>query len=194
MERFKVIPSLTFVEALKLALNNTLLFKGRSRRSEYWWTMLAVFLVNVVFAFLPLLGWAISILAYIVTIPLTFRRLHDIGKSGWWFGISIIMGIVVSCMLVYDCVLVGINSHNGFDYDMDSVYALLAGKYLLLFLCGAIYQIVLLVFMCIDSSKGSNKLVFSSFSPATKSLEKVSNLSYPLSMYFSVTSQSYHFF
>ncbi|HIZ05846.1 MAG TPA: DUF805 domain-containing protein [Candidatus Phocaeicola gallistercoris] len=43
MERFKVIPSLTFVEALKLALNKTLLFKGRSRRSEYWWTMLAVF-------------------------------------------------------------------------------------------------------------------------------------------------------
>ncbi|HIZ05845.1 MAG TPA: DUF805 domain-containing protein [Candidatus Phocaeicola gallistercoris] len=124
------------------------------------------FLVNVVFAFLPLLGWAISILAYIVTIPLTFRRLHDIGKSGWWFGISIIMGIVVSCMLVYDCVLVGINSHNGFDYDMDSVYALLAGKYLLLFLCGAIYQIVLLVFMCIDSSKGSNK-----YGPSPKYVE-----------------------
>lgn len=166
MERFKVIPSLTFVEALKLALNKTLLFKGRSRRSEYWWTMLAVFLVNIVFAFLPLLGWAISILAYIVTIPLTFRRLHDIGKSGWWFGISIIMGIVVSCMLVYDCVLVRINSHNGFDYDMDSVYALLAGKYLLLFLCGAIYQIVLLVFMCIDSSKGSNK-----YGPSPKYVE-----------------------
>ena len=76
------------------------------------------------------------------------------------------MGIVVSCMLVYDCVLVGINSHNGFDYDMDSVYALLAGKYLLLFLCGAIYQIVLLVFMCIDSSKGSNK-----YGPSPKYVE-----------------------
>ena len=42
----KELPSLGFIEAVKLASSRILEFKGRSRRSEFWWWMLVVIITN----------------------------------------------------------------------------------------------------------------------------------------------------
>ena len=78
-------------------------FSGRARRTEYW--MFNLF--NIIFgvtAFIldNLLGTASDSLGYgvlyglyslVIILPslaVSVRRLHDVGKSGWWFFISLI--------------------------------------------------------------------------------------------------------
>ena len=80
-------------------------FRGRSRRSEYWWVQLALGLaylaaalvVSVLGAVSDTLGTAASVLlallALAVAVPayaLLWRRLHDTGRSGWWFLLGLV--------------------------------------------------------------------------------------------------------
>lgn len=75
-------------------------FNGRAPRSEYWWFILAQFLVGLVVGFIlgfigGLLGLGtgladgasilITLVFILPTIAVAVRRLHDIGKSGWWY-------------------------------------------------------------------------------------------------------------
>ncbi|WP_394371178.1 DUF805 domain-containing protein [Staphylococcus delphini] len=105
-------PKVGFVEAFKLYWTNYVNFKGRSRRSEYWWVMLwhliimipALFL-GVVLMFIPILGWIVAVILFIAiglyslatTIPnlaLTVRRFHDVGFSMLIPILSFIVGII----------------------------------------------------------------------------------------------------
>lgn len=69
-------PSLGFVEALNAATSKIFQMKGRSRRSEFWWTQLLVIISGILLT--PIIGNILSLL----TIPLKVRRLHDVGRSG----------------------------------------------------------------------------------------------------------------
>jgi len=98
----------SFPDAVKMFFARYTDFKGRSRRSEYWWVQLALFLFFFVFSFVGglivgLLGgidaqtgepgplyWAfmgllgIAYLAILIPIiALTVRRLHDVNITGW---------------------------------------------------------------------------------------------------------------
>ena len=87
----------------KVVIENYANFNGRARRSEYWYFTLAnlilltigVILDNVLginFGRIPY--GPISIFYYLaILIPglaVIVRRLHDVGKSGWYFFISFI--------------------------------------------------------------------------------------------------------
>lgn len=85
------------------ALKNYATFTGRARRSEYWFFTLFYFIFLVVAVILDnLLGitiedtgigplYFISILAMIIPgLAVTVRRLHDVGKSGWFYFIVLI--------------------------------------------------------------------------------------------------------
>lgn len=65
--------STAFVRAMKLWNRPS----GRATRSEYWWGMLGLWLL----CFIPLIG---GLIAFIPSLTLTVRRLHDADKSGWW--------------------------------------------------------------------------------------------------------------
>jgi uncharacterized membrane protein YhaH (DUF805 family) len=82
-------------------------FSGRARRREYWYFALTNFLVLLVLMFIGALGGteqqpgqigsfaAIVYVLYIVAmivpaIAVNVRRLHDIGKSGWWVFIGLV--------------------------------------------------------------------------------------------------------
>ena len=91
-----------FGTALKAFWSNYSNFKGRSRRSEYWFIELFLVITNVVVAVvdLALMNWDVDrfianggggivgliwILATIVpAIAVLIRRLHDTNRSGWW--------------------------------------------------------------------------------------------------------------
>lgn len=77
----------------KVVLENYTNFNGRARRKEFWFFYLAYFIVNLVAVvidysvgmdeyglFQNLLGLALLI----PTFAVGARRLHDIGRSGWW--------------------------------------------------------------------------------------------------------------
>lgn len=78
----------------EVVVKNYVNFEGRASRPEYWWFILAYFIVNVILSIIPKVGTALSgILALALLIPsigVAVRRLHDINKSGWWMLIALI--------------------------------------------------------------------------------------------------------
>ncbi len=80
---------------------------GTAQRSEYWFAVLFVLLVNFVFSlftrvpFVGFLYWVWSIAIFIPGLTLTARRLHDVGLSAKWllaFWLSILLGFVLMLM------------------------------------------------------------------------------------------------
>jgi uncharacterized membrane protein YhaH (DUF805 family) len=92
-------------------------FSGRAARPEYWWWVLFLIIGNVVFSIIDgITGWRFGSTNWVVngqeipiassgvgvtalifdlavlipTIAVTFRRLHDVGRSGWWWLLNIL--------------------------------------------------------------------------------------------------------
>ncbi|MBS4022636.1 MAG: DUF805 domain-containing protein [Dethiobacter sp.] len=66
-------------------------FSGRARRKEYWMFFLINLIIAVVLSFISDYLYYLYVLAvFIPGLAVSVRRLHDIGKSGWWFFISLI--------------------------------------------------------------------------------------------------------
>ncbi|HAL57302.1 MAG TPA: DUF805 domain-containing protein [Bacteroidetes bacterium] len=95
---------------LRVVKDNYANFKGRARRKEYW--MFVLF--NILFATVALiidfvlgtylLVYGLYLLAVIIPgIAVTVRRLHDVGKSGWWYFIALIPFIGAIWLLVLLC-------------------------------------------------------------------------------------------
>ena len=76
-------------------------FSGRASRKEFWYFILFNIIIGVVLAVVgPFIGdknmviYTIYMLAVIIpTLAAEVRRLHDIGKSGWWWFISFVPAI-----------------------------------------------------------------------------------------------------
>lgn len=80
------VPPVGFVEAVKRFAAHYADFSGRSRRSEYWWVVLFNLLMDALFAaFVPQLSYLWTLVTLIPSIAICVRRLHDVGKSGWWY-------------------------------------------------------------------------------------------------------------
>ncbi|MEM9527855.1 MAG: DUF805 domain-containing protein [Bacteroidota bacterium] len=92
-----------------LALNKFATFKGRSRRAEYW----GFFLVTILFG-MAASAWdnaifegevfarMLDMVFFIPSIAVSTRRLHDIGRSGWWQLIAL-TGIGFFVLLYWYC-------------------------------------------------------------------------------------------
>ena len=157
-----VLPQLTFSEALQQAWEKITKSKGRSRRSEYWWTVLAAFIINLVTSFIPFIGNFISIATGIAMIPISIRRLHDTGHSGWWYGVSVLLGCVASG--VFLATFYNIMSVNGLSTDVTTpddaikmLQALFPPEVIISYIIAFAYNIVILVFTCQDSQPYDNK-------------------------------------
>ena len=95
-----------FLEAVKLAFQHYADFKGRARRSEYWWfTLFNTIASSVIGAIAPDLAWIWTLIVLVPGIALVVRRLHDAGKSGWfylWGLIPLVGTIIVLIQLLKD--------------------------------------------------------------------------------------------
>jgi uncharacterized membrane protein YhaH (DUF805 family) len=102
-----------FDEAIKSLFNNYATFSGRARRSEFWFAYLFVTLVYISASVLDSilfdltldefgLFYVIAVLGtFIPTLAVTWRRLHDIGKSGGFFFIILIPIVGVILLIVW---------------------------------------------------------------------------------------------
>lgn len=99
-----------FPEAISRAFSNYVNFSGRAARSEYWWWVLFVMLVNLLTGFIDneLIGGQAAIFSLVALLVLllpglavTVRRLHDIGRTGWWLLILLVPFIGPVVMLVF---------------------------------------------------------------------------------------------
>ena len=100
MSQSQEIRPLSFEEAIRHAASHVTEFRGRARRSEFWWTKLLILLVSIFLT--PVIGQLLNL----ATIPLTFRRLHDGGHSGWWWGLKLLLGLGFWAIAVFALVCV----------------------------------------------------------------------------------------
>jgi uncharacterized membrane protein YhaH (DUF805 family) len=94
---FKESAAMTYQEAYLKMVNNYFGFEGRANLGEYWKPFLVNLIISVVLGVLELAVHPFVYLADIfflaILFPglaLLFRRLHDTGRSGWWWLIGII--------------------------------------------------------------------------------------------------------
>ncbi len=82
-----------------VVMNKYATFTGRATRSEYWWFVLGSLIISVALSIIDsimfdsksgVLQPLFSLAVLVPSIAVGIRRLHDIGKSGWWILISII--------------------------------------------------------------------------------------------------------
>ncbi len=115
-------------------LKNYAVFTGRARRSEYWFFVLFNFLAAIICMFIDrLLGSTFtfnlqgvqqvlpygyvylfySLAVFIPGLAVLVRRLHDVGKSGWFFLIILIplLGAIWLLVLLFTDSQVGNNKY-----------------------------------------------------------------------------------
>jgi len=101
--------------AVRSFWKNYATFKGRSRRSEYWFISLFLFLTNLAAAIIDFVlmegdvdrfianggGGIVGLIWILATLvpalAVLVRRLHDTGRSGWWalIGLVPLVGAIV---------------------------------------------------------------------------------------------------
>ena len=103
--------SVSFGEAVKLFFSNYVNFSGRSTKSEFWWGYLFCVIVDVVIGVLSralpapmtiMLSLA-SLAIFIPMLALGIRRLHDIGKSGFYYFMCLIPCVGIILLIVWWC-------------------------------------------------------------------------------------------
>lgn len=117
-------PTLSLFDYFKKCFQHYADFNGRARRREYWGFVLfycifylAAYIVALIIdniLGLPIFSALISLAALGAIVPalaVLVRRLHDIGKSGWWYFISFIPFIGSIWLLVLLCTE-GTRDHN----------------------------------------------------------------------------------
>ena len=79
-----------FMTSIKTCFSKYADFKGRARRSEFWWFALAAFVLETVARVISPLLYGLVVLALLVPyFAAAARRLHDTGKSGWFILVPI---------------------------------------------------------------------------------------------------------
>ena len=74
-----------FVQAIKSCLGQYATFSGRAKRSEFWWFFLFQVLVMVATGMLgDVINGIASLALLLPALAVGARRLHDIGRTGWW--------------------------------------------------------------------------------------------------------------
>lgn len=105
--------SMTMGEAIRSCFKKYATFRGRARRSEYWYfnifymlCTLPLYLFSLCMleiegegavAYVPLfMGCFIQVIFFLPSLSVMVRRLHDTGKSGWWT----LLILIASCSVI----------------------------------------------------------------------------------------------
>ena len=86
---------MNFEQSIKSGFGN---YANFSSRSEFWWFTLFITLLKLLVVapgILKIIGLAASLIVLVPSVSIGVRRLHDVGRSGWWLLISItIIGMI----------------------------------------------------------------------------------------------------
>lgn len=107
-----------FQTAIRTCFQKYATFEGRATRPEFWWWVLFTILIGLaaniidVYALgttedqFQLLSALVSLGILLPNLAVTARRLHDIGRSGWWM-LIVLIPILGFLILLYWCVQPG---------------------------------------------------------------------------------------
>ena len=100
----------------KVVFENYVNFNGRARRSEYWYYTLVTVIISIILTIIDkttgltfgiaesgIISSVYSLLVFLPGLSVLVRRLHDVGKSGWFFFIVFIPIAGIIWLLVLLC-------------------------------------------------------------------------------------------
>jgi len=113
----------TFTQAVSECLSKYAGFSGRAMRSEFWWFFAFNVLVSIVASGVDMsffdshtfrvgygtgpdqgpAGTLSTILLFLPNLAVGARRLHDIGRTGWWLLIGVVPCLGLLVLLVFFC-------------------------------------------------------------------------------------------
>ena len=182
-------PRMSMGEAIKACISKYATFGGRSRRSEYWWFSLFLLIISIVLlapigvcvalidsgtinpdagawsvvvviaGILALLSGLFLLFSIIPSISVQVRRLHDVGRSGWWvfwmFAISLVAAVVPLFVLGFDKAV----DMNDFSIISNSFSASLVSGLIVLVanIANWAMGIAVFIFSLFDRQRGANK-------------------------------------
>ncbi len=96
------------------ALKKYVAFSGRARRKEYWYFALFNIIISIALAVIDgvtgtlhaevgvgLLSGLYTVAIVIPSLAVTFRRLHDTDRSGWWLLLGLIPLVGAIVLLIF---------------------------------------------------------------------------------------------
>lgn len=93
-----VIPTYSCWEAIKRFWGNSLDWKGRATRAEYWWGGLGalpvILIMFILFGDTDFTVTMIGVIIFIPAITLLIRRIHDTGRSAKFLWAPVIAGLI----------------------------------------------------------------------------------------------------
>lgn len=181
----QALPMMDLWESVRICFRKYFNFKGRARRSEYWWFFLFTLVVCVIWALFGTLLLALPVsmmierlsgnmtagittMIIILVVPLLFlvlpsfsvqvRRLHDIGRSGWWVLVMVVLEIISEVLLfVYfgtSAIDLGFKEQFTKSFELSTA---LGWTFSISYIVAELLSIALIVFSCIDSNKTENR-------------------------------------
>ena len=105
---------MNFGQAISVCLSKYATFTGRASRPEFWWFFLFQILISIAAGMLgDVINGLVALGLLLPALAVGTRRLHDIGKSGWWQLIMLtVIGLLV---LIYWWVQPAVEGGNEYE-------------------------------------------------------------------------------
>jgi uncharacterized membrane protein YhaH (DUF805 family) len=117
-----------FTDAIKTGFQKYIGFSGRAARSEYWYWVLFILLLQIVAWLIDMtlfgfnttgvnpIGTIVSLATFLPGLAVSIRRLHDIDRAGWWI-LLVLIPLIGAIVLIYWACLRGTVGPNRFGPD-----------------------------------------------------------------------------
>lgn len=133
-------------------------FNGRLRRQHFWISWLILLGAGVVLGWIPVLGFFLSLALIWPNVAIVVKRLHDMGKSGWFAVIPWVANIVGFFMIVSAVGMTIFTNPEAFESEdptvMLSMFGSMMGGLAVMFLVNIAF---LLWIGVTDSQRGDNQ-------------------------------------
>ena len=117
-----------FGDSIGLFFKNFFAFEGRSSRGAYWWVTLALVILTIITMMIDGILFPgnpatpvsniFSLLTLVPSISVSVRRLHDIGRSGWW--VLLVFTIIGIIPIIFWACKPGDRAENKFGADVEA--------------------------------------------------------------------------
>ena len=120
---------MNIMQSISTVFSKYITFAGRAQRSEYWWFILFILIGSAVAAAFDtvtgsmnftygtgIIGAIFSLVIFLPCWAVEVRRLHDVGKSGWWL-LIILIPLIGSIILLIWLIRKGTEGDNQYGPD-----------------------------------------------------------------------------
>ena len=133
-------------------------FNGRLRRQHFWISWLILLGAGIVLGWIPIIGTLISIALIWPGVAIQVKRLHDMGKTGWFAVIPWVANVIGFFMIISAVGMAIFTNPQAFESEDPSVALSMLGSMMGGFAVMGLVGLAFLLWIGItDSQRGDNK-------------------------------------